>query len=115
MTRELKVIFGTRRHIPSLTAPNETELWNFGLVPEFTVYLLGPVPVRAAIDQAWSRPIRRLWVLTRNYDPPRALGHHERAGFVVYDRPSLRFEDPQARSNPPCDLPNPQLPPLGKS
>jgi GNAT superfamily N-acetyltransferase len=93
-------------------APDETELCYFGLVPEFIGRGLGPFLLRAAIDRAWSRSIRRLWVHTRAYDHPKALGHYQRAGFVVYDRQPLRFEDPRARGILPRDLPNPRLPPL---
>ena len=93
-------------------APDETELCYFGLVPEFIGRGLGPFLLRAAIDRAWSRPIRRLWVHTRAYDHPQALGHYQRAGFVVYDRQPLHFEDPRARGILPRDLPNPRLPPL---
>ena len=93
-------------------APDETELCYFGLIPEFIGRGLGPFLLRAAIDRAWSRPIRRLWVHTRAYDHPKALGHYQRAGFVVYDRQKLRFEDPRARGILPRDLPNPRLPPL---
>jgi GNAT superfamily N-acetyltransferase len=93
-------------------APEATELCYFGLIPEFIGRGLGPFLLRAAIDRAWSRPIRRLWVHTRAYDHPKALGHYQRAGFVVYDRRTLRFEDPRARGILPRDLPNPRLPPL---
>lgn len=93
-------------------APDATELCYFGLVPDFIGRGLGPFLLRAAIDRAWSRPIRRLWVHTRMYDHPKALGHYQRAGFVVYDRQKLRFEDPRALGILPRDLPNPRLPPL---
>jgi ribosomal protein S18 acetylase RimI-like enzyme len=93
-------------------APDETELCYFGLIPDFIGRRLGPFLLRAAIDRAWSRPIHRLWVHTRMYDHPKALGHYQRAGFVVYDRQALRFEDPRARGILPRDLPNPRLPPL---
>ncbi len=93
-------------------APDETELCYFGLIPEFIGRRLGPFLLRAAIDRAWSRPLRRLWVHTRSYDHPKALGYYQQAGFVVYDRRSLRFEDPRAHGILPRDLPNPRLPPL---
>ena len=51
-------------------APDETELCYFGLIPEFIGRGLGPFLLRAAIDRAWSRPIRRLWVHTRSLRPP---------------------------------------------
>jgi GNAT superfamily N-acetyltransferase len=93
-------------------ASDETELSYFGLIPEFIGRRLGPFLLQAAIDRAWSRPIRRLWVHTRMYDHPKALGYYQRAGFVVYDRRPLCFEDPRALGILPRDLPNPRLPPL---
>jgi len=93
-------------------APDETELCYFGLIPEFIGRRLGPFLLRAAIDRAWSRPIRRLWLHTRSYDHPKALGYYQQAGFVVYDRRPLRFEDPRAHGILPRDLSNPRLPPL---
>jgi GNAT superfamily N-acetyltransferase len=93
-------------------APNETELCYFGLVPQFIGRRLGPFLLRAAIDQAWSRPIGRLWVHTRTFDHPKALGHYQRAGFVVYARRPLRFEDPRTRGILPRTLKHPRLPPL---
>jgi ribosomal protein S18 acetylase RimI-like enzyme len=81
-------------------------------VPEFIGRRLGPFLLRAAIDRAWSRPIRRLWVHTRMYDHPKALGLYQRAGFVVYARRPLQFEDPRARGILPRNLSNPRLPPL---
>jgi GNAT superfamily N-acetyltransferase len=90
----------------------ETELRYFGLIPEFIGRGLGPFMLRAAIDQAWLRPIGRLWVHTRMFDHPKALGHYQRAGFVVYARQNLRFEDPRVRGILPRSLRHPRLPPL---
>jgi GNAT superfamily N-acetyltransferase len=93
-------------------AANETELRYFGLVPEFIGRGLGPFLLQAAIDRAWERPIGRLWVHTRSFDHPKALGHYQRAGFVVYARRPLRFEDPRTRGILPRTLRHPRLPPL---
>jgi GNAT superfamily N-acetyltransferase len=95
--------------------PHETELCYFGLIPEFIGRGLGPFLLRAAIDRAWSRPIKRLWVHTRTFDHPKALGHYQRAGFVVYARQELRFEDPRIRGILPRTLTHPRLPPLDKA
>ncbi len=92
--------------------PRETELRYFGLVPEFIGFGLGPFLLQAAIDRAWSRPIGRLWVHTRTFDHPKALSHYQRAGFVVYARQKLRFEDPRSRGILPRSLRHPRLPPL---
>jgi GNAT superfamily N-acetyltransferase len=93
-------------------SPRETELRYFGLIPEFIGRGFGPFLLQAAIDRAWSRPIGRLWVHTRSFDHPKALGHYQRAGFVVYRREPLRFEDPRTRGILPRNLSNPRLPPL---
>ena len=92
--------------------PQETELCYFGLIPEFIGRGFGPFLLRAAIDRAWSRPIRRLWVHTRMFDHPKALGYYQRAGFVVYARQPLRFEDPRILGFLPRSLKHPLLPPL---
>jgi ribosomal protein S18 acetylase RimI-like enzyme len=90
--------------------PQETELCYFGLIPEFIGRGLGPFLLRAAIDRAWLRPIERLWVHTRRFDHPKALGHYQRAGFVVYARQELRFEDPRTQGILPRTLKHPLLP-----
>jgi len=96
-------------------APQETELCYFGLVPEFIGRGLGSFLLRAAIDRAWSRPIKRLWVHTRSFDHPKALGHYQRAGFVVYARQRLRFEDPRSQGILPRTLKHPLLPLLDEA
>ena len=92
--------------------PRETELCYFGLIPEFIGRRLGPFLLQAAIDRAWTRPIDRLWVHTRTFDHPRALGYYQQAGFEVYARRPLRFEDPRVRGILPRSLHHPRLPPL---
>ena len=94
-------------------AERDTELRYFGLVPQFIGRRLGPFLLQAAIDQAWLRPIERLWVHTRTFDHPKALGLYQRGGFVVYDRRPVRFEDPRLRGILPRSLTHPRLPPLG--
>ena len=93
-------------------AEGETELRYFGLIPQFIGRRLGPFLLQAAIEQAWLRPIERLWVHTRTFDHPKALGLYQRAGFVVYDRRPVRFEDPRLRGILPRTLTHPRLPPL---
>ena len=58
-------LFRARRRV---AAPDRAVL--FRPVPEFIGRRLGPFLLRAAIDQAWSRPIGRLWVHTRTFDHP---------------------------------------------
>jgi GNAT superfamily N-acetyltransferase len=90
----------------------ETELCYFGLVPDFIGRRLGPFLLNAAIEQAWSRPIERFWVHTCTFDHPRALPLYQRAGFVVYARRQVSFDDPRERGILPRSLEHPLLPPL---
>jgi GNAT superfamily N-acetyltransferase len=76
-------------------APRETKLCYFGLVPDFIGRRLGPYLLQAAIDQAWSRPLDRFWLHTSTFDHPKALSVYQQAGFVVYDRRRVSFQDPR--------------------
>jgi GNAT superfamily N-acetyltransferase len=95
--------------------PRETELCYFGLMREFIGRRLGPFLLNAAIEQAWSRPIERLWVHTCTFDHPRALPLYQRAGFVVYARRAASFDDPRERGVLPRSLEHPLLPPLSEA
>ena len=76
-------------------APRETKLCYFGLIPDFIGRRLGPYLLQAAIDRAWARPIDRMWLHTSTFDHPKALGVYQRAGFGVYARRQVLFEDPR--------------------
>ena len=94
-------------------AARETKLSYFGLVPHFIGRGLGPYLLLAAIDRAWSsRPIERLWLHTSTFDHPNALGVYQQAGFVVYARRWVSFEDPRERGILPRSVNHRLLPPL---
>jgi GNAT superfamily N-acetyltransferase len=76
-------------------APRETKLCYFGLIPDFIGRRLGPYLLQAAIDQAWARPLGRFWLHTSTFDHPKALSVYQRAGFVVYARRRVSFDDPR--------------------
>jgi GNAT superfamily N-acetyltransferase len=95
--------------------PRETLLSYFGLMPEFIGRRLGPFLLNAAIEQAWSRPLDRFWVHTCTFDHPRALPLYQRAGFVVYARRTVVFEDPRELGFLPRSLTHPLLPPLAEA
>jgi GNAT superfamily N-acetyltransferase len=78
-------------------AARETKLCYFGLIPDFIGRRLGPYLLQAAIDQAWSRPLDRFWLHTSTFDHPKALGVYQQAGFVVYARRPVLFDDPRER------------------
>ncbi|HWB50788.1 MAG TPA: GNAT family N-acetyltransferase, partial [Stellaceae bacterium] len=94
-------------------AARETELCYFGLIPEFIGRRLGPFLLNAAIERAWSRPLERFWVHTCTFDHPRALPLYQRAGFVVYARRAVTFDDPRESGILPPSLTHPLLPPFG--
>jgi GNAT superfamily N-acetyltransferase len=85
-------------------AARETKLCYFGLIPDFIGRRLGPYLLQAAIDRAWSRPIDRFWLHTSTFDHPKALRVYQQAGFVVYARRTVLFEDPRERGILPSTL-----------
>jgi GNAT superfamily N-acetyltransferase len=93
----------------------QTELCYFGLAPDFIGRRLGPFLLNAAIEQAWSRPLERFWVHTCTFDHPRALPLYQRAGFEVYARRQVSFDDPRERGILPRSLAHPLLPPLSEA
>ncbi|MFZ2007140.1 MAG: GNAT family N-acetyltransferase [Stellaceae bacterium] len=95
--------------------PRQTELCYFGLMADFIGRRLGPFLLNAAIEQAWSRPVERLWVHTCTFDHPRALPLYQRAGFVVYARRPVSFDDPRESGILPRSLEHPLLPPLSEA
>ena len=85
-------------------AARETKLCYFGLIPDFIGRRLGPYLLQAAIDRAWSRPIDRFWLHTSTFDHPKALRVYQRAGFVVYARRAVSFDDPRESGILPRNL-----------
>lgn len=65
--------------------PGEIELAYFGLFPDFLGQGLGKYLLNWAVERAWSRRPRRLWVHTCDLDHPAALPNYVKAGFEVYD------------------------------
>lgn len=96
----------------NVAEPRQTELCYFGLMPDFIGRRFGRFLLNAAIEQAWSRPIERFWVHTCTFDHPRALPLYQYAGFVVYARRQVSFDDPRESGILPRSLKHPLLPPL---
>lgn len=93
-------------------ASGATELCYFGLAPDFIGRGLGFWFLERAIAAGWLGETRRLWVHTSTYDHPRALGLYQRAGFQVYRREAVEFDDPRLTGALPRTLQHPLLPPL---
>jgi GNAT superfamily N-acetyltransferase len=91
---------------------DEVELCYFGLVFDFIGRGYGNFLLNAAVESAWQRNPRRVWVHTCTYDHPRALGVYQRAGFSVYKRDPITFPDPRLTGALPRSIQHPLLPPL---
>lgn len=64
--------------------PNEIELVQFGLMPQFIGQGLGKWFLNASVDIAWTYNPKRLWVHTCTLDHPNALPNYIKAGFTLY-------------------------------
>lgn len=64
--------------------PDEIELIQFGLLPEFIGQGLGKWFLAWAVQRAWSYKPRRFWLHTCTLDHPAALPNYVKAGFTVY-------------------------------
>ncbi len=71
---------------------NETELVQFGLMPEFIGQGLGKWFLQWVIDQAWREQINRFWLHTCTLDHPIALSTYLKAGFMIYREEQIRRE-----------------------
>jgi GNAT superfamily N-acetyltransferase len=71
----------------------EVELAYFGLIPDFIGLGLGGYMLDWAIDSAWSRRPRRLWVNTCTLDHPAALTVYQKAGFVPCEQKTIHIND----------------------
>lgn len=74
----------------------ECELSYFGLTLPMVGQGAGRWMMNRALELAWSRPIRRLWVHTCSLDHPAALDFYTRSGFVPFRRQIEIADDPRA-------------------
>ncbi len=72
--------------------PNEVELVQFGLIPDFIGQGLGKWFLRWTIDKVWSYNPRRFWLHTCSLDHPAALPTYKKAGFVQFKEEKIRRE-----------------------
>jgi GNAT superfamily N-acetyltransferase len=87
----------------------DCELAFFGLTTALVGQGAGRALMNLAIERAWSRPIRRLWVHTCTLDHPDALQFYIRSGFVPYARRVEVADDPRVTGLAPRTA-APQLP-----
>jgi GNAT superfamily N-acetyltransferase len=90
-------------------APDECELRFFGLIESAIGTGAGRWLMNRTIERAWSRPIRRFWLHTCNFDHPDALAFYLRSGFRPYKRQIEIYDDPRLTGLLPRDA-APQVP-----
>jgi GNAT superfamily N-acetyltransferase len=79
----------------------QCELAFFGVVHEAIGQGAGRFLMDQAIEKAWARPIRRLWVHTCSFDHPSALGFYRRSGFRPYAYAVEVHDDPRLSGHLP--------------
>lgn len=72
--------------------PDEIELVQFGLLPEYIGQGLGKWFLQWTIDKAWSYQPKRFWLHTCTLDHAAALPNYLNAGFVQYKQAVVRRE-----------------------
>jgi GNAT superfamily N-acetyltransferase len=72
--------------------PDEIELVQFGLVPEFIGQGLGNWFLQWTVDKAWGYQPRRFWLHTCTLDHPVALPNYLKAGFVLFNQETKKRE-----------------------
>jgi len=72
--------------------PNEIELVQFGLMPDYIGRGLGKWFLQWTIDKAWSYQPKRFWLHTCTLDHAAALPNYLRAGFTIFKQEAIRRE-----------------------
>lgn len=67
-----------------LQPERQVELAYFGLLPSFIGRGLGAELLSGAVERAWNRSPRRVWVHTCSLDHPRALQNYQSRGFSIF-------------------------------
>ena len=81
----------------------ECQLVFFGLTPTMVGRGAGRWMMNRALETAWSRPIRRMWVHTCSLDHPEALAFYIRSGFEPFRRQVEVYDDPRLTGLLPRD------------
>jgi len=72
--------------------PEEVELVQFGLMPDFIGKGLGSWFLQWTIDKVWSYEPRRFWLHTCTLDHASAVPVYKKAGFVQFKEEKIRRE-----------------------
>jgi GNAT superfamily N-acetyltransferase len=83
-----------------MQAGGDVEVAYFGLLPRYTGKGLGGHLLTAAVERAWQRGARRVWLHTCSMDHLAALAHYQARGFRLY-REETEDEDLPEKSPGP--------------
>ena len=72
--------------------PQQIELVQFGLFPEFIGQGLGKWFLQWTIDKVWSYETQRFWLHTCSLDHAAALPTYQHAGFKLVKKEAIRRE-----------------------
>ncbi len=78
----------------------DVEVVYFGLLPRFIGQGLGGHLLTAAVERAWQRGARRVWLHTCTHDHPVALRHYQARGFRLYKQETRAEELPAVPPGP---------------
>lgn len=81
----------------------QCEIGYFGVVAEAIGNGSGRILMNAALNHAWAKPIKRLWVHTCNFDHPAAIAFYQRSGFKPYAFMVEVCDDPRLDGRMPRD------------
>lgn len=92
--------------------PGEGEVGFFGLDERVLGRGAGRWLMNRALELAWARPIRRLWVHSCTLDHQGAIEFYQRSGFVVFKRGVEIADDPRLAGHMPpgCTPHHPAIP-----
>jgi GNAT superfamily N-acetyltransferase len=84
--------------------PATCEIGMFGVTAKLVGSGAGYWLMHRALELAWSRPIRRLWLHTCTFDHPAALPFYQRAGFRPFRRQVEVADDPRLDGTAPREV-----------
>jgi GNAT superfamily N-acetyltransferase len=82
----------------------QCELAFFGVTAKLIGSGAGRFLMNRALEQAWSRPVTRVWVHTCTFEHPAALAFYQRAGFRPFRRQIEVADDPRLDGTAPRDV-----------
>ena len=89
------------------------EISYFALIPELTGRGLGRWLMAEALQRAWVKGVRRVWLHTCTLDHPSALDFYRAQGFAATKRTVETFADPRRAGLRPPDA-APHVPMLSR-